>query len=90
MNRPFVMVASVGCKEDAPSNSTFRSAEWTQVTSRKFITGKQAFRVNKKAMMVIIETAARQDNPKMKVVNAPHKPRKVEAFQKKAPLKHKR
>jgi hypothetical protein len=98
--RSYIMVASVGSKEDASRNPTSRSAEWTQVTAREFITGKQAWkpkkkgisnsRVNKSAMRVFVETVAKDNDHSQKEVNVPHKPRKVEAFKKKAPGQRKK
>jgi hypothetical protein len=86
------MVALVGSEEDALRNSTSCSEEWTQVTARKFITGKQTWkpkkkgisnsRVNQNAMRVYIETTAKDNVPSETEVNVPHKPRKVEAFKK--------
>ena len=95
--RSYIMVASVGSKEDASRDSTDRLAEWTQVTGRKFITGRQAWkpkkkgisnsRVNRNTMRVYIETAAKNNDPsEEKEVNVPHKPRRVEAFKKKAQI----
>ncbi len=71
--RPYVMVASVGSMKDALRNSTSRSEEWTKVTARKFVTGERAWkpkkkeisnsRVNRNAMRVYIETAAKNMIP---------------------------
>jgi hypothetical protein len=50
MIRPYVMVASVGSMKDALRNSTSRSEEWTKVTAREFVTGKQAWKPKKKGI----------------------------------------
>jgi hypothetical protein len=98
--RSYVMVASVDCKEDASRDSTDRLAEWTQVTGRQFITGRQAWkpkkkgisnsRVSEQAMRVFIETMAKTNDSSKQEANVPHKPRKVEAFKKKAPVLRKK
>jgi hypothetical protein len=96
INRPYVMVASVGSVEDAPMNNANQSAGWKTVT-RKIKKGNakkthvqvsNPSKINQNAMKVIIETAAKNNEPELKEVNAPHKPRRVEAFKKKAPSKH--
>jgi hypothetical protein len=95
--RPYVMVASVGSMKNALRNSTSRSVEWTKDTAREFVTGERVWkpkkkeisnsRVNRNAMRVYIETAAKNNDPsEEKEVNVPHKPRRVEAFKKKAPI----
>jgi len=95
-DRPYVMVASVGSDEDAPMNNANQSADWKTVT-RKFKKGNAKtrvkvsnLRINENAMRVFIKTAAKNDEPKSKPVNAPHKPRKVEAFKNKAHSKPKK
>jgi len=91
------MVASVGSMKNALRNSTSRSVEWTKDTAREFVTGERVWkpkkkeisnsRVNRNAMRVYIETAAKNNDPsEEKEVNVPHKPRRVEAFKKKAPI----
>ncbi len=89
-----------GCFSRFQGGRFKESSEWTQVTAREFITGKQAWkpkkkgisnsRVNKSAMRVFIETAAKDNDHSQKEVNVPHKPRKVKAFKKKAPGQRKK
>jgi hypothetical protein len=95
-NRPYVMVALVGSDEDALMDNANQSADWKTVT-RKFKKGNAKtrvkvsnLRINENAMRVFIKTAAKNDEPKSKPVNAPHKPRKVEAFKNKAHSKPKK
>jgi hypothetical protein len=95
-DRPYVMVASVGSDEDAPMNNANQSADWKTVT-RKSKKGNAKtrvkisnLRINENAMRVFIKTMAKNDEPRSKPVNAPHKPRKVEAFKNKAHSKPKK
>jgi hypothetical protein len=89
INRPYVMVASVGSDKVAPMNKANQSAGWKMV-ARKIkkdnakktrVQVSNPSRINQNSMKVIIKTAAKNDEPpKLKEVNAPYKPHRVEAF----------
>jgi hypothetical protein len=92
MNRPFIMVASVGSKEDASSNNTNHLDEWTKVTSRKFVKrsgsskpvrrGISNFKLNQNAMRVFVGSADNTNITRKIEKNEPHKPHREEAFRK--------
>jgi len=88
INRPYVMVASVGSVKDAPMNNANQTAGWKTVT-RKIKKGNakkthvqvsNPSKINQNTMKVFIETAAKNNEPELKEVNAPHKPRRVEVL----------
>jgi hypothetical protein len=85
------MAASVGCKEDAPRNSTNHSEEWVNMASRKFIKsfdnsrkkGISNFRMNQNAMRVIVGSTEQTNITSEVNKNAPHQQPKAEAFKRK-------
>jgi hypothetical protein len=97
------MVASVGSVEDASQDSTYHSKEWAPVIRNHFVKKTKNFgnkgignikiskrieQLNNNAMRVFVGSTDIANNTKT-VVDAPHKPRRVEAFRKQKIMKKK-
>jgi hypothetical protein len=98
INRPFIMVALVGSKEDAQTNTNHLSADWKLVTGNKALKKlnkkgqleiSKSERVNQSAMRVFVKTAEKkkitdkEEKDEKKIKSVPHKPSNAEALKKK-------
>jgi hypothetical protein len=97
-NEPFIMVASVGSKEDAQMNTNHLLADWKVVTGKKVLKKlnkktqveiPKSERINQNALHVFVKATEKkkindeEEKEERKIKSVPHKQFKAEALKKK-------